>query len=54
MYKFEVLINQIISLDIPLVYEVLALVLLGSFLDIWETLVAGTWEYNTTRKIKSI
>ena len=33
------MINQIVSLEIALVDEVLALLLLGSLLDSWETLV---------------
>ena len=36
---FQGLISQTVSLDIPLANEVLTLLLLGSLLDNWETLV---------------
>ena len=36
---FQDVINQTVSLDIPLLAEVLALLLLGSIPDSWETLV---------------
>ena len=36
---FQGLINQTNSLELPLANEVLALLLLGSFSDSWETLI---------------
>ena len=36
---FQGLINQTTSLEVPLAYEVLALLLLGSLPDIWDKLV---------------
>ena len=38
---FEGLINQTTSLEVPLANEVLALLLLGSLPDSWETLVVA-------------
>ena len=37
--SFQGLVNQIVSLEVPLADEVLALLLLGSLLDSWVTLV---------------
>ena len=39
MNAFQGLINQTTSLEVPLANEVLALLLIGSLLDSWETLV---------------
>ena len=39
MNAFQGLLNQTTSLEVPLDYEVLALLLLGSLPDSWETLV---------------
>ena len=39
MNAFQGVTNQTTSLEVPLVEEVLALLLLGSLLDSWETLV---------------
>ena len=38
---FQGLINQTTSLEVPLAYEVLVLLLLGSLLESWETLVVA-------------
>ena len=47
---FQGLTNQTTSLEVPLADEVLALLLLGSLLDSWETLVVTLGNAGLQRK----